>query len=85
MLQSFDTPINNGIPLSNLQISWITSLLSLGGLVGGLIAGSLADVFGRKRTLLALAFPQIVSLSAFLTNSVRCRQPHVTFEREMII
>lgn len=60
ILKSFETPLNNGIPMSDTQISWITSLLGLGGLVGSILAGSLADIFGRKKTLLALAIPQLV-------------------------
>ncbi|KAJ6648371.1 hypothetical protein Bhyg_03599, partial [Pseudolycoriella hygida] len=27
ILKSFDTPLNNGIPMKDAQISWITSLL----------------------------------------------------------
>lgn len=60
ILKSIDTPINNGIPMTDLQIAWITALLCAGGLVGSLVAGTLADIFGRKKTLLALVFPQLV-------------------------
>lgn len=65
ILKSVDSPINNGTPMSDSQIAWTTSLLCAGGLVGCLVAGSLADIFGRKKTLLALAFPQLVRLSTY--------------------
>jgi len=61
ILKSYSTPINNGIPMSDSEISWITSLLSAGGLLGTLCTGTFADSYGRKKTLLVLAFPQLAS------------------------
>lgn len=61
ILKSLGTPINNGIPMTDSQISWITSLLGLGGLIGTIVSGFLADIIGRKKILLALAVPQLVS------------------------
>ncbi len=60
ILTSLDTPLNNGVPMSDSQISWITSLLGLGGLTGTILTGAVADIFGRKKTLLALTLPQLV-------------------------
>lgn len=61
-LKSLETPINNGIPMTDSEIAWIASLLALGGLAGTILTGSLADIYGRKKTLLALAFPHFVRL-----------------------
>lgn len=42
--------------------SWISSMLGIGGVVGTIAAGWLADSIGRKYTLLMAALPQIVSI-----------------------
>lgn len=60
ILKSFETPINNGLPMTDSQISWITSLLGLGGLFGTVISGTFADIFGRKK-ILCLSLLQTVS------------------------
>jgi len=65
ILKSYKTPINNGIPLSDTEISWIASLLGLGGLAGTIFSGSLGDLLGRKKTLFMLALPQLVSISFY--------------------
>lgn len=44
-------------------LSWVSSMLGIGGVVGTIAAGLMADRFGRKYTLLAAAIPQIVSES----------------------
>lgn len=41
--------------------SWIGSLLALGAILGAVPAGPMADKFGRKRTLLLLAAPFLLS------------------------
>lgn len=41
--------------------AWISSMLGIGGVVGTIAAGWLADNIGRKYTLLLAALPQIVS------------------------
>ncbi|XP_020294838.1 facilitated trehalose transporter Tret1-like isoform X2 [Pseudomyrmex gracilis] len=42
---------------SDTQISWISSLLALGAIVGALPAGKIADLIGRKWTILLTAVP----------------------------
>lgn len=60
ILKSRDTPMNDGVPMTDSQISWIASLLGLGGLFGTLVGGFLCDTIGRKKTLLASVLPQMV-------------------------
>lgn len=43
------------------EIAWIGSVLGIGGLIGTILVGWIADHIGRKNSLLALAVPQIVS------------------------
>ncbi len=42
------------ILLSQDQMSWISSLLNIGALIGSLFGGLLIDWIGRRRTLIAL-------------------------------
>lgn len=44
------------------ELGWVASILGIGGLAGTVAAGWMADRFGRKNSLLAMAFPEIVSL-----------------------
>ncbi|KAJ8946865.1 hypothetical protein NQ318_006775, partial [Aromia moschata] len=48
-------------PTTILEDSWITSLMSLGALVGPLFSSILANKFGRKRTLIMFSVPMILS------------------------
>lgn len=43
------------------EIAWIGSILGIGGLVGTILMGQMADRLGRKNSLLMTAFPHIVS------------------------
>lgn len=43
------------------EIAWIGSIVGIGGLVGTVVVGWIADRIGRKNSLLAMAVPQIVS------------------------
>lgn len=43
------------------EIAWIASILGIGGLIGTVVVGWLAERVGRKSSLLAMAVPQIVS------------------------
>lgn len=43
------------------ELGWIASLLGIGGLIGTVTSGWMANCFGRKFSLLAMAIPQIVS------------------------
>lgn len=50
-----------GRPLTPNEESWIGSLLDLGAIVGPFPFGFLADRFGRKIGLMAIAIPHIIS------------------------
>lgn len=60
VLSSKDTPLDSG-PLSEEQLSWIGSLLGIGGLVGSILFAWLSNLVGRKLALSLVAFPAIVS------------------------
>lgn len=57
-LLSDDTPLITG-PMSNEEISWISSMSSIGALVGTFIFGFMASQIGPKRSMSFLAFPPI--------------------------
>lgn len=59
VLQSPDTPLKSG-PLSDDQISWIGSLLCVGGLIGTFLFGWICDKYGRKFSISCMAIPQLV-------------------------
>lgn len=60
LLMSDESPLSSG-SLSLWQVSWIGSILCVGGAVGQMVFGYLADAFGRKMGL-GLAFvPSVVS------------------------
>lgn len=48
--------------------SWISSMLGIGGVIGTIAAGYMADRMGRKYTLLVAALPQIVSKNKITEN-----------------
>ena len=54
-----NTPLECG-PLSTEQLSWIGALLGVGGLVGSLFFGWLADTIGRKYCLCLISIPSMV-------------------------
>lgn len=47
--------------LGNSEISWVVSIMSVGGCLGSAIGGPLIDYFGRKSTILGSAFPFIAA------------------------
>ncbi|CAG9856817.1 unnamed protein product [Phyllotreta striolata] len=62
ILNSNDTSINPlGRPLTNLEESWIISLIALGAVAGNLIAAYVAKKLGPKNALIASAVPFIAS------------------------
>lgn len=71
--------------MSDTQISWITSLLSLGGLVRTILAGTLADILVRKNFLLALAVPQLVSSSINKPDHFKRIHTHTNFQLIFIL
>ncbi|SCU81219.1 LAFA_0C03400g1_1 [Lachancea sp. 'fantastica'] len=61
---------NECIELSEQQVGLATAIFSVGGLVGSLYAGKLADRYGRKRYSFANCFVGIVgSLTLFVANT----------------
>ncbi|KAL1138038.1 hypothetical protein AAG570_009733 [Ranatra chinensis] len=65
------TSVNSSMPINAEEGSWVGALLPVGALFGGLPAGSVADRFGRKNTVLGLGIPFIVSwFMIFVGNSV---------------
>ena len=67
ILLSSDAPLVNG-PLTVEETSWVGAILCVGGISGTLLFGYLADIIGRKFSLILLAFPQIVNFYSFLDN-----------------
>lgn len=59
LLTSDKSPLPTG-QITLAQASWITSLKSIGMILGCAIAGILAKKFGRKWPLTVLAIPAIV-------------------------
>lgn len=59
ILQSTDSPLPGG-PISSDEASWIGAFLCVGGFVGNVVSGWMADRFGRKLTACLAAIPQIV-------------------------
>lgn len=57
---SLDTP-HDKLQLSTYEASWAASLLCLGAVFGAIPSGLISEYFGRKKTLLYLALPLLVS------------------------
>jgi MFS family permease len=59
-----------GRPITPFEESWITSLVSVGAAIGPLLAATIMDRIGRKKTLLMIAVPMVVShiILAFTTD-----------------
>lgn len=54
------------LKLTSTEESWIGSLLALGAIVGAFPAGKIADVIGRKKSILSLAAPFLLSWTIIL-------------------
>lgn len=54
-----------GVVISAEEISWIGSLLAIGGLIGNFLSGVLLPKIGSKRMLIMLPIPHMVSLGFF--------------------
>jgi MFS family permease len=61
ILKSEQSP--TGHPVSDEEIVWIGSILSLAAVVGVPLYSYLADAYGRKFAVISLAVPQLVSSS----------------------
>ncbi|CAH1376071.1 unnamed protein product, partial [Tenebrio molitor] len=59
-----------GRPITPFEESWITSLVSVGAAIGPLLAATIMDRIGRKKTLLMIVVPMVVShiILAFTTD-----------------
>lgn len=55
------TAKDSWFPVSPEEGSWVSSLLAIGAIIGALPAGTLADKLGRKKGLLLLAGPFLLS------------------------
>lgn len=53
--------LETAFQLDNSDISWIVSIMSMGGCLGSAIGGPLIDYFGRKGTILATGLPFIIA------------------------
>lgn len=62
ILNTGETPLHSG-PMSVDELSWMVSLLCVGGFVGNLFYGYITNCFGRKLPMLSLAVPMIVRYS----------------------
>lgn len=69
LLMSNDSPLPTG-KIDMDEASWIASLICVGGVVGNVIFGYIANKFGRKIPLLLIPIPMIVSLLQKHTENV---------------
>jgi MFS family permease len=71
-LNNVDNMVDNpfGRPITPFEESWITSIISVGAAIGPLLAATVMDRIGRKKTMLMIAIPMIVShlILAFTTS-----------------
>lgn len=66
LLQSDElTPLSSGA-LTKDEMSWIASILCIGGFLGTIIFGLLADILGRKYVLCFQGIPSIVRKIRFI-------------------
>lgn len=64
ILTSDNCPLPTG-PISMPEIGWIGAILGIGGLIGTVVVGWLANVAGRKNSMIFMAVPQIVCFFFF--------------------
>lgn len=58
VLLSDNTPLISG-PMTNEELSWVSSITCIGAIVGTFIFGLLSSQIGSKRAMTFLAFPSI--------------------------
>lgn len=66
LLLSEDSPI--GYPLSDSEITWIASSMSLTAAIAVPISGYICDVYGSKRGTIHLTMPLAVSYFIFVVR-----------------
>lgn len=59
LLLSDETPLPTG-RITIEEASWVASSMSIGSLAGNILAGYLTHKYGRKKTIIFIAFPTIV-------------------------
>ena len=59
----------NDLRVSAEDWTWVSSLLTLGALVGALSAGFLMDTLGRKTTMILISFPFTIGWVLIITAS----------------
>lgn len=59
LLLSNDTYLSTG-PLTNVELSWIGSMHSIGAIIATFICGWLSSIFGAKNAMMILGVPAIV-------------------------
>lgn len=60
LLQSDKSPLTTG-PLTVHELSWIGSVMSLGGLSGNIIFGFVVTMIGSRNCIFLIGLPQLVS------------------------
>ena len=67
ILQSDASPFDSG-PMTNEQMSWLGSIVMLGGLFGNLSYSTINNYFGMKISILTLGIPNIVNIEFYNIN-----------------
>lgn len=60
LLKTDESPLPTG-KITTEESSWIASIICIGALIGNVFSGYASNKFGRKRPLLFLTIPSIVS------------------------
>lgn len=60
LLLSENTPLYDSGPLTNVQLSWVGSITSIGGIIGPFIFGFLVSKMGCARTMYFLILPHVM-------------------------
>lgn len=75
LLNSDDSPLDTGKPISVSDLSWIGSSVSLGALAGNFFCGFIVTIIGARHTIFMIGFPQLVSnLKNDTTNCLPLKQ-----------
>ena len=56
--------------MRSIQLSWAWSLLNVGAMVGGIIAGPMARLYGRKICILFNCVPYVIGVLLMYFSSV---------------
>lgn len=69
---------NKDLDMDKADMSWVVSIMSVGGCIGSAIGGPLIDYFGRRGTILAIGFPFVF---AYLLIAMADRVSMIVFGR----